>query len=104
GKWWRAGCPVEDRQPAHPLERTPEDRSFPDRSAAPSGSEPAVRTARLGKVYRHPWTGRLVSGVEDLNFEVARGEVMGCLGPNGAGKTTTLQLLNRLLKPTARNA
>ena len=88
----------------HPFERNPDDRSFPDRSASPSGSEPAVRTLGLGKSYRHPWSGRMVSGVEDLNLEVARGEVMGCLGPNGAGKTTTLKLLTGLLKPTTGNA
>ncbi|MGH7729908.1 MAG: ATP-binding cassette domain-containing protein [Candidatus Eiseniibacteriota bacterium] len=39
-------------------------------------------------------------GIEDLNLEVERGEIMGCLGPNGAGKTTTLKLLTGLLKPT----
>jgi len=63
-----------------------------------------VRAVGLGKFYRHPWTGRMVSGVEDLNLEVARGEIMGCLGPNGAGKTTTLKLLTGLLKPTTGNA
>src|SRR5262245_44416509 len=95
---------MEERGSMHSAQHPPAGRSVPDRSAAPSGSEPAVRTAGLGKAYRHPWTGRLVSGVEDLNFEVARGEVMGCLGPNGAGKTTTLKLLTGLLKPTAGNA
>jgi ABC-2 type transport system ATP-binding protein len=95
---------VEERHTVHPFERIPNDRSVPDRSATPSGSEPAVRTAGLGKFDRHPWTGRMVSGVEDLNLEVARGEVMGCLGPNGAGKTTTLKLLTGLLKPTTGSA
>ena len=61
-------------------------------------------TVGLGKSYRHPWTGRQVSGVEDLDLEVVRGEVMGCLGPNGAGKTTTLKLLTGLLKPTRGTA
>ena len=59
-----------------------------------------MRTVGLAKSYRHPWTGRSVPGVDDLNLEVARGEVMGCLGPNGAGKTTTLKLLTGLLKPS----
>ncbi|MEK7823744.1 MAG: ABC transporter ATP-binding protein, partial [Candidatus Eisenbacteria bacterium] len=63
-----------------------------------------MRTVGLGKSYRHPWTRRVVPGVEDLNLEVERGEVMGCLGPNGAGKTTTLKLLTGLLKPTRGNA
>ena len=88
----------------HTGQPAPEDRSIPGRVDGRSGLEPAILTDGLGKSYRHPWTGRLVSGVEDLNLEVARGEVIGCLGPNGAGKTTTLKLLTGLLKPTTGNA
>jgi ABC-2 type transport system ATP-binding protein len=39
--------------------------------------------------------------VNDLNLEIASGEVFGYLGPNGAGKTTTVRLLNGLLAPTS---
>jgi ABC-2 type transport system ATP-binding protein len=41
-----------------------------------------------------------VIGVEELSFEVQRGEVYGFLGANGAGKTTTIRLLLDLLRPT----
>jgi ABC-2 type transport system ATP-binding protein len=41
-----------------------------------------------------------VIGVEELSFEVARGEVYGFLGANGAGKTTTMRLVLDLLRPT----
>ncbi len=34
--------------------------------------------------------------VQDVSFEVGRGEVLGLLGPNGAGKTTTLDMLTTL--------
>lgn len=37
--------------------------------------------------------------VDDLSFEVGRGEVFGLLGPDGAGKTTTLRMLCGLLDP-----
>ena len=39
--------------------------------------------------------------VDEVSFEVARGEVFGFLGPNGAGKTTTIKMLTGLLRPTA---
>lgn len=42
--------------------------------------------------------------VDDLTFDVARGEVFGFLGPNGAGKTTTVRMLTTLLRPTAGTA
>ncbi len=43
-------------------------------------------------------------GVEELSFEVERGEIYGFLGSNGAGKTTTIRLLLDLLRPTRGRA
>ncbi len=37
--------------------------------------------------------------INELSFEVNRGEVFGLLGPNGAGKTTTVRLLNGMFEP-----
>jgi ABC-2 type transport system ATP-binding protein len=42
--------------------------------------------------------------VDDLAFDVARGEVFGFLGANGAGKSTTIRMLCGLLRPTAGTA
>jgi len=39
--------------------------------------------------------------VDDVSFELFRGEVFGFLGPNGAGKTTTIRMLVGLIRPTS---
>ncbi|MBU6450157.1 MAG: ABC transporter ATP-binding protein [Cyanobacteria bacterium REEB67] len=39
--------------------------------------------------------------IEDLSFDVKRGEILGFLGANGAGKTTTIFMLLGLITPTA---
>ncbi|KXA92615.1 ABC transporter [candidate division MSBL1 archaeon SCGC-AAA259E22] len=45
-----------------------------------------------------------IRGIEDLSFEVEKGEIFGYLGPNGAGKTTTIRTLLGFLKPTGGKA
>ncbi len=39
--------------------------------------------------------------VQDIAFQLERGQVLAILGPSGAGKTTLLRMLNRLDEPTA---
>ena len=43
-------------------------------------------------------------GIEDVSFEVQRGEIFGFLGPNGAGKSTTIRCLLGLIRPTGGSA
>ena len=38
--------------------------------------------------------------VEDVNFGVKKGEVLGFLGPNGAGKTTTMRIITGFMPPS----
>lgn len=40
-------------------------------------------------------------GVQDIDFTMDRGEIIGFLGPNGAGKTTTMRLITGYLLPTS---
>jgi ABC-2 type transport system ATP-binding protein len=42
-----------------------------------------------------------VLAVDHINFQVARGEIVGFLGPNGAGKTTTMRILTTYLPATS---
>jgi ABC-2 type transport system ATP-binding protein len=42
--------------------------------------------------------------IQDLSFEVAKGEVLGFLGPNGAGKTTTMRILTGFMPATSGTA
>ncbi len=39
--------------------------------------------------------------VNDVSFDISRGEIVGLLGPNGAGKTTIMRVLTCFLSPTA---
>ena len=41
-----------------------------------------------------------LAAVENLSFNLDRGEILGFLGPNGAGKTTTMRMLTGFLKPS----
>ena len=41
--------------------------------------------------------------VDDVSFNLKRGEILGLIGPNGAGKTTLVSMVNGTLEPTAGN-
>ena len=45
-----------------------------------------------------------VTAVDDVSFQVERGEILGFLGPNGAGKTTTMRILTGYIPPTEGKA
>ena len=42
-----------------------------------------------------------VKAVEDITFEVPKGEILGFIGANGAGKSTTIKMLTGILTPTS---
>jgi ABC-2 type transport system ATP-binding protein len=44
------------------------------------------------------------TAVNDISFEVQKGQIVGFLGPNGAGKTTTMRMLTCFLTPSAGTA
>lgn len=80
----------------------------------PDAPPPAVRVEGLTKSFpvartwidamRNPSGRVFVKSVNDVSFEVARGEFYGLLGPNGAGKTTIFKLLATSITPDAGTA
>ena len=58
----------------------------------------AIKAANLIKQYKN------LTAVDNLNLEIAQGELFALLGVNGAGKTTTIKMLSCLTKPTAGDA
>jgi ABC-2 type transport system ATP-binding protein len=72
------------------------------KSAAGSSlnGEVVVSVRGLTKVFKDFWNRPKARAVDNVDFEVRRGEVFGLLGPNGSGKSTTVKLLLGLLNPT----
>lgn len=80
---------------------------------------PTIRVQQLSKTYQVPEREggfgaavrsffkrkyKEVKAVQQVDFAIEQGEVVGFLGPNGAGKTTTLKMLSGLLHPTGGSA
>ncbi len=65
-----------------------------------STDEIVVSVRGLTKVFKDFWNRPKARAVDNVDFDVRRGEVFGLLGPNGSGKSTTVKLLLGLLHPT----
>lgn len=65
--------------------------SVPPNNHSPITNNPPPSALREGEFY----------AVQDVSFELRRGECLGLIGHNGAGKTTLLKMLNGLIKPDA---
>ena len=74
-----------------------EPASTPDTNDEPVE---VVEVRGLVKVFMDFWGRPKAKAVNNVDFEVRRGEVFGLLGPNGSGKSTTIKMLLGLLNPT----
>jgi len=62
-----------------------------------------VEAVGLKKVFCDFWRRPKAIAVDDINFTIRQGEVIGLLGPNGSGKSTTVKMLLGLLRPSGGN-
>jgi ABC-type branched-subunit amino acid transport system ATPase component len=58
------------------------------------GASPLLKVSKLYKNFGG------VQAIQDLNFELTAGELLGLIGPNGSGKTTAINLITGFVKPT----
>ncbi len=87
-----------DSSPSSGLVRT--SSRIDDTPLPRSNGELVVSVRGLTKVFKDFWGRPKARAVDNVDFEVRRGEVFGLLGPNGSGKSTTVKLLLGLLYPT----
>ena len=74
--------------------------AIPIAQSADARTEAIIAVRGLTKVFKDFWGRDKARAVDNVDFEVRRGEVFGLLGPNGSGKSTTIKLLLGLLRPT----
>jgi len=78
--------------------RTPGEPAWADQGDGTA----IIRINHLSKVFASKT--KTVVAVNDISFEVKRGEIFGLLGANGAGKSTLIRILTTLLSPTSGQA
>ena len=64
-------------------------------------NKPIISAVGLTKTFKDFWQRPKARAVNDIDFEIKPGEVVGLLGPNGSGKSTTVKMILGLLYPTA---
>ena len=63
-------------------------------------TDPAIRVSDASKIFPTPFRRRRIVALQNLNLEIAAGEIYGLLGPNGSGKSTTLKIILGLIQPS----
>ncbi len=58
----------------------------------------SITVEKISKQYKN------VQALDNISFEVRKGEIFGLIGPDGAGKTSLIRILTTLLLPKSGNA
>jgi ABC-2 type transport system ATP-binding protein len=93
GKEVRAKIKQRQTKTTHPAEEI--DYSRANKPPAAKNKRPIIQVKNLVKNYGE------FKAVQEISFEVKKGEIFGILGPNGAGKTTTLEIIETLTPKTS---
>ena len=96
--------PAPQESPESPGSTSGHTGPWPDSSGGweQTDSSSIIRIDHLSKVFTSKT--KTVTAVNNVSFEVKRGEIFGLLGANGAGKSTLIRILTTLLSPTSGQA
>lgn len=76
-----------------------EKKQAPETAESPASSDPEVLVRVSGLSYSYEGPASTTKAIEDIHFEVKRGELLGIVGHSGSGKSTLIQHLNALIRP-----
>lgn len=97
-RWQRKERPQEQGASGEETSMYPGEQGFPPQKPG-SGHKGIFGKGAVRSIFRQE--KRTVTALDDVSFQVKRGEFAAYAGPNGAGKSTTMKLLSGMLQPTA---